>query len=116
MGQFGKIAALTDLPGDNVLKSKLIEAKERIDAAGSALKPRSAPRTSKAEIAMPDDFAAALSPASRANFDAFPPGARREYLEWIVEAKRSETRAKRVAQAADWIAEGKRRNWKYEGC
>ena len=118
MGQYGKIAALSDLPGDNTLKSKLVEAAGRIDQAGTALKPKTAPRAAKAEIALPDDFAAALAavPAARATLDGFAPSHRREYLEWVTEAKRPETRAKRIAQAAEWLAEGKKRNWKYEGC
>ena len=53
---------------------------------------------------------------ARATFDAFPPGSRREYVEWITEAKREATRANRLAQAVEWLAEGKRRNWKYEKC
>ena len=66
----------------------------------------------------PEDLAAALAhnKAANATFDAFPPGCRREYIEWIVEAKRAETRTKRLAQAIEWMAEGKRRNWKYEKC
>ena len=46
-------------------------------------------------------------------FATFPPGQRREYCDWISEAKREETKAKRVQQAVEWIAEGKSRNWKY---
>ena len=67
---------------------------------------------------MPDDFAAALAanPKAKAALDAFAPSHRREYLEWITEAKREETRAKRIAQATEWLAEGKKRNWKYENC
>ena len=67
---------------------------------------------------MPEDFAAALgaTPGARETFDAFPPGARREYLEWIVSAKRPETRTKRIGTAAAQSAEGKRMNWKYENC
>lgn len=118
MGQFGKIASLDDLPSDRDLAAKLQEAMARIDSAGTALKPKAVPKSPKAEIPMPDDFAAALAAMQgvRERFDAMPPGARREYLEWIVEAKRPETRATRIATAAEWIAEGKKRNWKYEGC
>ncbi|MDE2596318.1 MAG: YdeI/OmpD-associated family protein [Sphingomonadales bacterium] len=116
MGQFGKITQLSDLPPEADLKAKLLAAAGRIESAGTALKPRTAPRPAKAEIAMPDDFAAALAAAPRAIFDGFSPSQQREYLEWIVEAKRPETRAKRIAQAAEWIGEGKKRNWKYEGC
>lgn len=65
---------------------------------------------------MPADFTAALSPAARGHFDGFSPAQRREYLEWITEAKRPETRAKRIAEAAEWLTEGKKRNWKYESC
>jgi len=54
--------------------------------------------------------------AARKSFEGFPPSAQRDYVEWIVEAKREETRAKRLAQAVEWMAEGKRRNWKYENC
>jgi uncharacterized protein YdeI (YjbR/CyaY-like superfamily) len=45
-----------------------------------------------------------------------PPGQRREYIEWIVEAKTEPTRDKRIAQAVEWIGEGKSRNWKYQNC
>ena len=118
MGQFGKIAALSDLPSDADLTAKLLDAKARVDAAGTALKPRAAPKAPKTEIPMPDDFAAELAKlqGARERFDGWAPSHRREYLEWITEAKRPETRAKRIAQAAEWIAEGKKRNWKYESC
>ena len=56
------------------------------------------------------------APAQQAAFDAFPPSHRREYLEWIIEARRQDTRARRIAQAVEWLAEGKSRNWKYERC
>ncbi len=67
---------------------------------------------------MPDELAEALAgngPAS-ATFQAFPPSAQYEYVEWVAEAKRPETRGKRIAQALEWLAEGKRRHWKYENC
>ena len=113
MGQFGKIAKLTDLPDEGILAAKLQTARERL-ASGTG-KPRSA-RQPKPEIAMPSDLAEALSPAARSFFDGLSPSHRREYLEWITEAKRPETRAKRIADTAEWLAEGKKRNWKYEGC
>jgi uncharacterized protein YdeI (YjbR/CyaY-like superfamily) len=118
MGGNGKIAALADLPADDELRQGILSAKARIDTEGTARKPRTEPRAPKAEIAMPDDFAAGLAAMQgvRDRFDAFPPGARREYLEWITAAKAEATRAKRIAQACEWIAEGKKRNWKYENC
>ena len=67
---------------------------------------------------VPEDFAAALAKARRAksHFDGFPPSQKREYIEWITDAKREDTRSRRIAQAVEWLAEGKRRNWKYENC
>jgi hypothetical protein len=47
-------------------------------------------------------------------FEGFTPAKRRDYVEWITEAKREETRGKRITTAVEWIAEGKSRNWKYE--
>lgn len=68
--------------------------------------------------AAPDDLLVALARDARARAasEAFPPSARREYVEWITGAKREETRIKRLQQAVEWMAEGKRRNWKYENC
>ena len=114
MGQFGKIATLSDLPPDNVLKARLIDARDRIDSGKKKAAPK--PKSKPAEIAMPGDLAAALSPKARQFLDGLAPSYRQEYLEWITEAKRPETRIKRIAQAAEWLAEGKKRNWKYEGC
>lgn len=114
MGSYGKIKSLDDLPGDAELTTRIrASAAELASGAKKKAKPKSAPKT---DIAMPDDFATALSVPARAVFDAFPPGARREYLEWVTEAKRAETRASRIAQAAEWIAEGKKRHWKYQDC
>ena len=63
----------------------------------------------------PADLAGALrrNPKAKAAWAAFSPSHRREYVEWITEAKRPETRAKRIAQTLEWLAEGKPRNWKY---
>jgi hypothetical protein len=72
------------------------------------------PRSVKA----PADLLAALAkkPKARKTFEGFAYSHRKEYVSWIEEAKRPETRARRVAQAVEWMAEGKRRNWKYESC
>lgn len=119
MGQYGKIAKMADLPGDNALKSKLIEAIARIDQVGSAVKKAPAvKRQPRPELPIPPEFSAALSasPAAKVTLEAFAPSHRREYVEWISEAKRPETRDKRIAQAIEMLAEGKKRNWKYENC
>jgi uncharacterized protein YdeI (YjbR/CyaY-like superfamily) len=119
MGHFGKITAIADLPGENLLRSRIVAGKERIDTQGTALKKKPAAiRQAKPDSPIPPEFAAALAgnPAAKATLEGFAPSHRREYVEWIAEAKRPETRAKRIAQAIEWLAEGKKRNWKYENC
>lgn len=117
MGAYGKIASLDELPPDAELEARVKEAAQRVAEAGSALKPK-AKKPAKPEIPMPDDFAAALagSPAAETTLAGFAPGQRREYLEWITGAKQAATRERRIAQAVEWLAEGKKRNWKYENC
>jgi uncharacterized protein YdeI (YjbR/CyaY-like superfamily) len=114
MGQFGRLTAVADLPPEAELKEIIRKAAEVADA-GPGPRPKRQP---KPEAETPADLASALAAnaAARATFDGFPPSCRREYVEWVVGAKRPETRAKRVAQAVEWMAEGKRRNWKYENC
>jgi uncharacterized protein YdeI (YjbR/CyaY-like superfamily) len=70
----------------------------------------------KAPLRMPRDLSAALAAnrKAQATWDAFAPGHKREYIEWITEAKTEETRDRRLEQAIAWIAEGKQRNWKYQ--
>ena len=115
MGSYGKLNSLKDLPDDSELAAKLIEARERIDTEGSAVKRAKKPAP-VAELPVPQDFEAALrdNPKARATFAGFPPSQRREYVEWVSEAKQDATRAKRLATSIEWLAEGKRRNWKYE--
>ncbi len=117
MGQYGKLTSLGDLPSDKELAAKILDGKARIDTGGSALKPKEK-RTPKPEIPMPEDFATALAAmqGSRDRFDAMAPSCRREYLEWIVEAKRPETRVSRIEKACAQVAEGKKLHWKYESC
>ena len=119
MGSFGKIASLDDLPPENELAAKLREAQARIDQAGTARKkPAAAEPKAPRSIPMQEDLSAALAaaPAAAQFWDRLAPSHRYEYLEWITGAKREETRAKRLAQTVEWLAEGKRRNWKYENC
>ena len=115
MGSYCKVTSLANLPGDTELAARLVEARERIDFAGSAVKRPPKPKPA-AELPVPQDFAAALrgNPSAQATFDGFSPSQRREYVEWITEAKQDATRARRLATAIEWLAEGKRRNWKYE--
>ncbi|MDM4767934.1 YdeI/OmpD-associated family protein [Pelomonas sp. SE-A7] len=118
MGQLGRVSTLKDLPNQRELRVMIKRAAELI--ASGAKPPRMAQRSAerKPPPEIPSDLAAALkaNAAARQVFEGFPPGAQREYVEWIIEAKKEETRLKRLVQAVEWIAEGKRRNWKYENC
>ena len=118
MGQIGRLTTIADLPPEPELVAKLRAAQQRIDEAGSAMKRPAAakPKAPARAIAVPNDFSAALAanPAAAQFFDGLAPSQRYEYLQWITEAKRAETRARRVGESLAWLAEGKRRNWKYE--
>jgi hypothetical protein len=120
MGQFGRIAAVSDLPPRATLAKVLKAAAARIDAKqkGKARAPRVARKAPRPEAKAPPDLAAALkgNAKARATFEAFTPSKRRDYVEWILEAKRADTRAGRIESAIAWMAEGKSRNWKYEKC
>ncbi|MFN3702779.1 YdeI/OmpD-associated family protein [Thermomonas sp.] len=115
MGSCGKLASLDDLPPRKTLLAHLHKAMQRNEKGVTSLARKAAP---KPPPPTPEDLAAALDRNARAKatFDAFPPSCRREYVAWIIEAKRADTRARRLAQAVAWMAEGKRRNWKYENC
>jgi len=118
MGQFGKLTSVDELPPQKTVAELMDEGMALIDGAA---KTRAAPekRPPRAIVSeTPPTLAAALAANSeaRATYDAFPPSARRDYDEWIAEAKRDDTRDKRVAQAVEWLAEGKKRHWKYEKC
>ncbi len=112
MGHFGRITSLKDLPPDRVLVSYVREA-ARLNEAGVKA-PRKA-REPKRALATPSDLAAALkkNAKARATFEGFSPSHKREYIEWITDAKTEETRKKRLDTAVEWMAEGKPRNWKY---
>jgi uncharacterized protein YdeI (YjbR/CyaY-like superfamily) len=113
MGQFGRLTSMADLPDDATLKSMVRKAVALTEQGVKAVRPKKHP---KPELAVPDDLQAALdsNPAARRHIGAFSLSVQREYVEWIIEAKRAETRARRVAQGVEWIAQGKKRNWKYE--
>jgi uncharacterized protein YdeI (YjbR/CyaY-like superfamily) len=115
MGQYGRIERLNDLPDAAMFEAQVRNAVARIDAG---VKPVRAAKVPRLEAEVPAELAEALAgdPGAAATFEGFPPGCRREYCEWVGEAKRPETRAKRAAEAVEWLREGKRRNWKYETC
>lgn len=119
MGQLGKLTSVKDLPPDRDFIKYLRVAAAEIDT-GVRTQNYSRPKstTPKPPPEVPPALAAALKKNKTAatQFAAMPPGCQREYCDWISEAKRDETRDKRVATAIEWISEGKRRNWKYENC
>lgn len=115
MGQFGKLTSAADLPADAELDALIREAAA---LAKTAPAPRKVKHEPKPPATMHPDFAAALKANAKAQevLDGFPPSAQREYLDWVAEAKQDATRAKRIADAIQWLSEGKRRHWKYENC
>jgi uncharacterized protein YdeI (YjbR/CyaY-like superfamily) len=114
MGQFGRLTSVDDLPPRKELEALVRKAMQLTD---DGVKP---PRdkNKKAPFTVPQDVRAAIdaNPAAAATFAGFPLSAQREYVDWVSEAKRDETRSKRLAQTVEWLAEGKRRHWKYENC
>lgn len=113
MGSFGKLTRVADLPAKREL-ARLVKRAMQLNEDG-VTKDREKGRA-KPKLVMHPDFERALgkSRKARACYDALAPSHRREYLEWIAEAKRAATRERRIAQAIEWLSEGKRRNWKYE--
>jgi uncharacterized protein YdeI (YjbR/CyaY-like superfamily) len=111
----GKITDVSQLPSDKLILD-LIRQAVQLNEQGVKLprpesKKRPPPKT-------PPDLAGALRKNAKASatFEAFSPSHKREYIEWITEAKQDETRQRRLKQAIDWLAQGKPRNWKYMNC
>lgn len=116
MGQFGRIGKRSDLPSDRVLLGYIRQA-ARLHAAGPAPKRAPAPKKRR-QLEVPADLLTALAKNRKARtcFEAMSYSQQKEYIEWITEAKRDETRKRRIATALEWLAEGKSRNWKYDRC
>jgi uncharacterized protein YdeI (YjbR/CyaY-like superfamily) len=113
IGSVGRLTSVKDLPNKKQLTAYIKAAMKLNDEGIVVPKTKTAPKT---EAKVPPELATALAQNRKAQtaFEKFPPSHRREYVEWITEAKRDETKAKRVARAVEWIAEGKSRNWKYQ--
>lgn len=113
MGHLGRITSLKDLPPDTVLID-LMEQAKKLNEEGVKLPAKEKKMTVAVEV--PEYFTRALKKNKKAQqvFDKFPPSQRKEYVQWITEAKTEETRNKRMTTAIEWIAGGKGRNWKYE--
>lgn len=114
LDRMGRMTTVADLPSKAEF-AKVVKAAMKLNAEGVAT-----PRATKPKktVAMHPAFARALGASKKAkgHFDAFSPSAKREYVEWIADAKKDDTRDRRIEQAVEWIGEGKRRNWKYENC
>ena len=93
----------------------LIQAAVALNEKGAPARAKPKP---KPALRIPPYFMTAVRKNKKAlkTFDAFPPSHKREYVEWVAEAKQEETRKKRLETAVAWMAEGKKRNWKYEKC
>ncbi len=112
MGEFGKMKSIADLPTKAAV-AKVLKARMKVIEAG----PTGKPKATKPPPEVPTDLAKALkaSKPAAAIFMALSPTNQRDYVTWITEAKQEATRARRIAQAVEWLAEGKARNWKYMG-
>lgn len=113
MGHLGKITTIKDLPSEKKLTAYILEAM-KLNELGKKLP--SKPKTSeKKEIEVPDYFKNELQKNKKAGkiFEAFSNSNKKEYVEWIVDAKSETTRNNRMATAMEWIADGKIKNWKY---
>ncbi|MEO5892773.1 MAG: YdeI/OmpD-associated family protein [Ferruginibacter sp.] len=113
MGHLGRITSKKDLPPDKMIIAWIREAMQ-LNEQGIKL-PAKIKTSEKKELIVPDYFTEALSKNKKAlqTFENYAWSHKKEYVEWITEAKTEETRNKRMATAIEWLAEGKSRHWKY---
>ena len=111
--RFRHLKSVADLPAKKAMAALIRKAMALNDDGVVVTR---APRAKKAAARVPTGLAEAFNKNRKAKtaFDAFSPSHKREYVEWITDAKRDETRQQRIQTAIKWIAEGKPRNWKYE--
>ena len=114
MGHLDRLASVKDLPADKTMVAYIKEAAQLIKEGKK--NPARAKKEPKQELPMPPALTAALKKNKKAHttFEGFSPSHRREYIEWISEAKTDATRDKRVATMLEWLEEGKSRHWKYQ--
>lgn len=118
MGSLGRISALEDLPSDKLLLAYMQQAAALVES-GERQKSIDRPKKNvKKTVRVPAELAAALKKNKLAKkaFATLSTSCQREYSRWIAEAKRPETKQKRLTQSIQWIAQGRTRNWKYENC
>ncbi len=113
MGHLGKLTSVNDLPSDDILRKYMKEAM-RLNDEGIKLpeKPKTA---EKKELVVPKELIAALNKnvTAKATFEGFSNSNKKEYIDWLVEAKSEETKMKRLETTIEWLSEGKIKNWKY---
>jgi uncharacterized protein YdeI (YjbR/CyaY-like superfamily) len=116
MGQFGRITKLSDLPSKKALVGFINQAM-KLNDEGVKSPSRAKPKVHR-ELVVPDELTKALrkNAKAKAAFEKFSPSHKREYVEWITEAKTEATRNRRIENAIEWMAEGKSRHWKYSNC
>jgi len=116
MGSFGRIRSIADLPDANMMKKLIGDAMKLNDDGIKVAKPK--PTGEKKELVVPDVLLEALATndAAADTFNNFPYSKKKDYVEWITEAKTDATREKRLATTLEWLAEGKARHWKYQNC
>ncbi len=114
MGSFGRITSLDDLPDEKVM-IQLVHQAVDLNEKGVKVAKKTVERK---ELVVPDDLIGALKQNKKAKtaFDKFGYSHKKEYIEWITEAKTEATRNKRLATTVELLSEGKGRNWKYEKC
>src|SRR3989454_8109535 len=112
MGHFGRITSISDLPNEKELIRYVRKAAELNEAGVKKSRPRS---RAKQKINVPSDLKAALqrNAKARKTFEDFSYSHKKEYVDWITDAKRDETRKRRLHTAIQWLAQGKPQNWKY---
>jgi uncharacterized protein YdeI (YjbR/CyaY-like superfamily) len=114
MGSLGRITDMKDLPYDKIIIGFIKSAKKLND---EGIKLTAGPRKKETKpLEIPDYFLKTLKKNKQAfaTFEAFSPSHKKEYVEWVTEAKTEETRNRRMASAIEMMAEGKSRNWKYK--
>jgi uncharacterized protein YdeI (YjbR/CyaY-like superfamily) len=112
MGHLGRITSLNDLPSDKQIMSWI---KEAMDLNDRGIRAKKKPVEQKA-VEVPGFVVKALKENKQAwtIWENFAPGHRKEYVQWITEAKTEATLEKRLQQTIEGVAEDKGRNWKYE--
>ena len=115
MGSFGRITSFKDLPSDKVMIGLIHQA---VELNEKGVKVPKKPTTTNKDLVIPNELTKVLSKNKKAKtvFDNFSYSQKKEYVEWITEAKTEPTRIKRLETTVQWLSEGKRRNWKYENC